>query len=66
MMRVDQKQLTLEEKAEFSSLFGNVQAQFAAVAKAIQASSTDDLYKQATASAERLIERTEHAIVHLE
>lgn len=66
MMKVDQNQLTDAEKAEFNALIGNLQAQFAAIGKVIQTVSGDDLYKQAIASSERLLERTEYAIGLLE
>jgi hypothetical protein len=66
MMEVDQSRLTVEEQAEFSSLLGNPPTQFAAAAEAIRATSNEELYKQATASLERLMEQTEGAIASLE
>ncbi len=66
MIKVDQNQLTDAEKAEFSALIGSIQAQLTAVGKVIQAVSGDDLYKQAIASGEQLLERTEYAIALLE
>ncbi len=65
-MKVNQNQLTEIEKAELNGLIGNLQAQFTAVAKVIEATSEADLYKQAIASAEQLLERTEYAIALLE
>ena len=66
MIKVDQNQLTDAEKAEFSALVGSIQAQCVAVGKVIQTASGDDLYKQAIASGERLLERTEYAIALIE
>ena len=65
-MKVNQNQLTAAEKADFDAPIGNVQAQFAAVKTVIQTASGEELYKQAIASSERLLERTEHAINLLE
>ena len=61
-MQVNKSPLRDSEKAELNGLIGNLQAQFKAVGKVMEAASEEELYKQAIASADRLLERTEHAI----